>query len=54
MQPLRDVFAKTRCHDRVAEMRVAREHGLLPFFRPLEGEAGPLVTMEGAERVMLG
>ena len=33
---------------------MAREHDLLPYFRLLEGPAGPLVEMEGAERVMLG
>ena len=33
---------------------MAREHDLLPYFRLLEGPAGPLVQMEGRERVMLG
>ena len=49
-----DLFAKARGHDRVDQLSVAREHGLLPYFRTLEGEAGPVVEMEGAERVMLG
>jgi 8-amino-7-oxononanoate synthase len=26
----------------------------MPYFRPLEGPAGPIVEMEGAERIMLG
>lgn len=35
-------------------MRLAQDHGLLPYFRQLEGESGPVVDMEGVERVMLG
>ena len=35
-------------------LQVAREHDLMPYFRLLEGQAGPVVTMEGAERMMLG
>src|SRR5439155_7274628 len=31
-----------------------REAGALPYFRELTGPAGPVVEMEGAERVMLG
>jgi 8-amino-7-oxononanoate synthase len=54
MASLPDVFSKARDDGRVAQMRLAQEHGVLPFFRPLEGEAGPVVTMDGAERVMLG
>ncbi len=49
-----DLFAKTRGHERAEQLRTAREQDLLPYFRQLEGAAGPLVTMEGAERVMLG
>jgi 8-amino-7-oxononanoate synthase len=49
-----DVFAKVRRHPRGDQFRLARAHGLLPFFREVEGEAGPVVVMEGAERVMLG
>jgi 8-amino-7-oxononanoate synthase len=49
-----DVFAKVRGHDREEQLRAAREADLLPYFRRLEGPAGPVVTMEGAERVMLG
>jgi 8-amino-7-oxononanoate synthase len=49
-----DLFEKTRTHERLEQLQLAREHDLLPYFRLLEGEAGPVVTMEGAERVMLG
>ena len=49
-----DLFSKARNHERVEQLRAAREHDLLPFFRLLEGEAGPVVEMEGRERVMLG
>lgn len=49
-----DLFEKARTHDRVEQLRAAREHDLLPYFRLIEGEAGPLVEMDGAERVMLG
>src|SRR3954451_2442785 len=49
-----DVFAKTRDFDRAALLRAVREAGALPYFRELTGPAGPVVEMEGAERVMLG
>jgi len=49
-----DLFAKARNHERTEQLRAAREHDLLPYFRLLEGEAGPVVMMEGAERIMLG
>jgi 8-amino-7-oxononanoate synthase len=49
-----DLFAKALTHERVEELRVARENDLLPFFRQVESESGPLVEMEGAEKVMLG
>jgi 8-amino-7-oxononanoate synthase len=49
-----DVFAKVRGHERAEQLRAAREADLLPYFRRLEGPAGPVVEMEGAERVMLG
>ena len=49
-----DVFAKVRNYERAEQLRAAREHDLLPYFRTLEGPAGPVVEMEGAERVMLG
>src|ERR687889_1515589 len=49
-----DVFAKVRGHERSEQLRAAREADLLPYFRELEGPAGPVVEMEGAERIMLG
>ncbi|MGI9098745.1 MAG: aminotransferase class I/II-fold pyridoxal phosphate-dependent enzyme [Solirubrobacteraceae bacterium] len=49
-----DVFAKVRGHDRSEQLRAARDADLLPYFRTLEGPAGPVVEMEGAERIMLG
>jgi 8-amino-7-oxononanoate synthase len=49
-----DVFAKVRGHERSEQLRAAREADLLPYFRMLEGPAGPVVEMEGAERIMLG
>ena len=48
-----DVFAKVRGHERSEQLRAAREADLLPYFRRLEGPAGPIVEMEGAERIML-
>jgi len=52
--PATDLFAKARGHDRLEQLATAREHDLLPYFRLLEGEAGPVVAMEGRERIMLG
>ena len=49
-----DVFAKVRGHERAEQLRAAREADVLPYFRRLESPAAPVVTMEGAERVMLG
>jgi 8-amino-7-oxononanoate synthase len=49
-----DVFAKVRGHERSEQLRAARDADLLPYFRRLEGPAGPIVEMEGAERIMLG
>jgi 8-amino-7-oxononanoate synthase len=49
-----DLFEKARTHERLELLRAARENDLMPYFRLLEGEAGPVVEMEGAERVMLG
>src|SRR5437763_3947109 len=49
-----DVFAKVRDFDRADLLRAVREIGALPYFRQLEGPAGPVVEMEGAARVMLG
>jgi 8-amino-7-oxononanoate synthase len=49
-----DVFAKVRGHERVEQLRAAREADLLPYFRTLQSPAAPVVEMEGAERIMLG
>jgi 8-amino-7-oxononanoate synthase len=49
-----DVFAKAREHERLEQLRVARELGVLPYFRVLEGPTLPVVQMEGAQRIMLG
>ena len=49
-----DLFDKARNHERLEQLRAAREQDLLPYFRLMEGQAGPVVEMEGAERVMLG
>ena len=49
-----DVFAKVRGHERAEQLRAAREADVLPYFRTLEGPAGPVVEMEGAQRIMLG
>ena len=49
-----DVFAKARDHERVEILRAAREADVVPYWRALNGPAGPVVEMEGAERIMLG
>jgi 8-amino-7-oxononanoate synthase len=49
-----DLFEKARTHERLEQLRVARELDLLPYFRLLEGPAGPVVEMEGRSRIMLG
>ena len=49
-----DLFEKARRHERLEQLRAAREHDLMPYFRVLEGPAGPVVAMEGRERIMLG
>jgi 8-amino-7-oxononanoate synthase len=49
-----DLFEKARTHERLEQLQAAREQDLLPYFRVLEGPAGPVVEMEGRERIMLG
>jgi 8-amino-7-oxononanoate synthase len=49
-----DVFEKARTHDRAEQLAAAKEADLLPYFRLLESEAGPVVEMEGRETIMLG
>jgi 8-amino-7-oxononanoate synthase len=49
-----DLFEKARTHERLEQLQAARELDLLPYFRLLEGQAGPEVEMEGRRRIMLG
>jgi 8-amino-7-oxononanoate synthase len=49
-----DVFAKAREHERIEQLRTARELDALPYFRVLEGPTLPVVEMEGKRRIMLG
>jgi 8-amino-7-oxononanoate synthase len=49
-----DVFAKAREHERIEQLRAARELDALPYFRVLEGPTLPVVEMEGKRRIMLG
>ncbi|MFL5892097.1 MAG: aminotransferase class I/II-fold pyridoxal phosphate-dependent enzyme [Solirubrobacterales bacterium] len=49
-----DVFAKARTHSRKEQLEAAREADLLPYFRLVESEAGPVMEIEGHETVMLG
>jgi len=49
-----DVFEKARNHDRLEQLEAAKQHDLLPYFRLLTSQAGPVVEMEGRETIMLG
>jgi 8-amino-7-oxononanoate synthase len=49
-----DVFAKAREHERLEQLRAARELDAVPYFRVLEGPTLPVVEMEGDRRIMLG
>jgi 8-amino-7-oxononanoate synthase len=49
-----DVFEKARTHDRVEQLEAAKANDLLPYFRVLTSEAGPVVEMEGRQTIMLG
>src|SRR5579884_1166323 len=49
-----DVFAKAREHERIEQLKAARELDALPYFRVLEGPTLPVVEMEEAQRIMLG
>ena len=49
-----DLFEKARRHERLERLQAARDHDLMPYFRVLEGPAGPVVEMEGSRRIMLG
>jgi 8-amino-7-oxononanoate synthase len=50
----RDLFETARTHDRREQLEAAKQADLLPYFRTLDSEAGPVVEMEGRETVMLG
>ncbi len=54
MPTVTDLFEKAHSHERLEILRAAREHDALPYFRTIDGEPGPVVAMEGSERVMLG
>src|SRR4051794_16007777 len=49
-----DLFLKARDHERRELLEFAEREGLVPYFRQVESEAGPIVVMEGEERLMLG
>ena len=49
-----DLFDKARGHDRLEQLKAARELDLLPYFREVEAEPGPIALMEGKERITLG
>ncbi len=49
-----DVFSKVRDHERAEQLEAARAGDMLPYFRVLETQAGPVVEMEGRETIMLG
>jgi 8-amino-7-oxononanoate synthase len=49
-----DLFEKARSHERLEQLNAARELDLLPYFREVDGEPGPVVEMEGRERITLG
>jgi 8-amino-7-oxononanoate synthase len=49
-----DVFAKVHGHERAEQLEAAKQADLLPYFRVLTSQAGPVVEMEGHETIMLG
>jgi 8-amino-7-oxononanoate synthase len=49
-----DVFTKVHDNERLAQLKLARELDVVPYFRELEGPTLPVVEMEGAARIMLG
>ncbi len=51
---MNDIFDKVKSWDQRGVMEAVRDSDMLPWFRRLEGAAGPVVQMEGAERIMLG
>ncbi len=53
VKPDGDLFSKVD-DPRLDDWRRAERDGLLPFYRELDGEVGPIVTVEGRRTVMLG
>src|SRR5881392_607183 len=49
-----DIFEKARTHNRREQLEAAKQGDLLPYFRLIESQAGPVVEMEGRETIMLG
>jgi 8-amino-7-oxononanoate synthase len=49
-----DLFERARTHDRAELLEAAKQADLLPYFRLIESEAGPVMEIEGREVVMLG
>jgi len=49
-----DLFEKARNHERQELLDAANEGGFNPYFHLLTSQAGPVVEMEGQERIMLG
>ena len=49
-----DLFEKARRHERLEQLQAARDHDLLPYFRVVEAEPGPVARMEGHDRITLG
>ncbi len=49
-----DLFERALTHDRAEQLEAAKQADLLPYFRLIESEAGPLMEIEGREVVMLG
>src|SRR4051795_12828906 len=49
-----DVFERARTHERKEQLEAAKEADLLPYFRLIESQAGPVVELEGRETIMLG
>src|SRR3954470_6323153 len=49
-----DLFEKARSHERLELLQAANEHGMNPYFRLLEGQAGAVVGMGGAGGGLVG
>lgn len=48
------VLSRANMDYRALEFRLSRHAGLSPYFKPITGHVGPVMAVEGAERVMLG